>query len=217
MTLIKFSKKTDIDYVLSIQRNGYGTSVNSLRDYCYKYFISVFLQKYGLSKYDAEDYFQEAFVTLWTQITTKNIVEHKGKLYRWKLNKNTNQLALHSFDRDIRSYLVDIGSNYYHSDMRKKHEYGMDSVKIQTEPHDLYEGYAKDELEKMVVADSLNAMPRGCRSLLRMFIYEQLSNQEVLERTRGRYSDADSLKTGKNKCMKKLRDTSKALLAKIHY
>ena len=103
MSLLKFFRKSDVGYVIAIQQDGYGNAVKALRDYCYGYFMGVFLHESGLSKYDAEDYFQEAFVTLWTQISTKNIVEKNGRLYRWKFDKSTYQTSLFSFDRDIRA------------------------------------------------------------------------------------------------------------------
>ena len=217
MSLLKFYRKSDVDYVIAIQQDGYGNAVKALRDYCYGYFMGVFLRESGLSKYDAEDYFQDAFVTLWTQISTKNIVEKNGRLYRWKFDKSTYQTSLFSFDRDIRSYLVNIGLNNFRSDMRRKHEYEIEDLPLSVEPREVFEGYDKYELENMVVADALQTLPRGCRTLLRLFFYEQLSNEEVLARTDGRYADAVSLKTGKSKCMKKLKETSMKLLSNFNY
>lgn len=216
MSLYHFHKRTDTDYILAIQADNYCQYVNELRDYCYDYFTRTMMKEFSLSKYDVEDFFQESFIKLWTQITTKNIVVKGNNIFRWK-HDTEGVWGLYSFTRDLRSYLVDIGKNDYKTAMRKKHEDDMEVVSSHNIPQTTLNEFDRFEIERMVVADSLNNLPKGCQSLLRMFIYDQLSNEEVLKRTNGRYSDADSLKTGKNKCMKKLKATAKELLEKFNY
>lgn len=217
--MLKWLKPTsDIDYVLAIQENQHSIYASKLFEYCYDYFIKTMIKKHKINNDDAQDLFQKSFITLWYQIENKNIIVKDNKLYRWKIEKSNNELFLASLDCSLRSYLVLIGDNNYKNFKRLSGiTISLEESKEVILAHDYLEFATEHDFKMLVIQECIEMLPEGCRTLLKMFFFEHLTNKEVLARTAPRYSNDASLKVGKNKCMDKLKSHVQTNLKKVRF
>lgn len=211
MNISLFHAMSDIDYVLAIQKKKNSREAGLLFDHCYDYFIKTMLKKDDIDIDKVQDLFQDSIILLLEQIANFNIQAIEGKLYRWKLDRKAKQMVQEPMTCNLRTYIVSIGELKWKNETRKKdrNNVSMDKVPLYITPRSNPEEEALITYKHIVLTDSINKLSTGCQQLLRLSIYEQLSNEEILKKLAPRYSNDESLKSGKNKCVKKLKEIAK--------
>ena len=167
----------------------------------YGKFSSYFRTKYGKSDEYVSDLYMESYEALWNNIHTDKLKADKltTSMYQYMLGIAINMLK--AGDRKTRElYKV----NMFYKDAESQDESLDKKVQAQVQ----YEAvHAEDDelyadLQSFVdraVAD----MQPPCNELLRNFYWNRMSGDEIAVEMN--YSNADSVKTQKNKCMKKLK------------
>lgn len=167
----------------------------------YGKFTSYFKSKYGKSEEYVSDLYMESYEALWNNIHTDRLTLDKltASMYQYMLGIAINMLK--AGDRKTRDlYKV----NMFYKDAESQDE-SLDErvqarVKYEADHAEDEEIYAdlQDFVER-AVAD----MQPPCNELLRNFYWNRMSGEEIAVEMK--YSNADSVKTQKNKCMKKLK------------
>lgn len=163
-------------------------------------FFKHFRAEYRKSDDYISDLFMESYEALWSNVQSNILTENKlsSSLYQYMLGIATNMLK--ASDRKTRElYRVNMfwtaedGEN----EILNKHV----QAKIQNEAELAQD---EDEIAEMrdFIDQAVNDMKPPCNKLLRNFYWNRMSGEEIAEEMS--YSSADSVKTQKNKCMKKL-------------
>ncbi len=143
--------------------------------------LSWLRRKYNLQEVDAMDVFQQSILILYNNTATGKLTELSGdiKSYLYGIARNKAMEAGRSTSRTIYPENLD-------SDLTEIPD---------TEP----------EEETNLVALVKTLLPElgeACRQLLEMYYYKDLNMNEIAEMTH--YNGADSVKTQKYKCIKRL-------------
>lgn len=167
----------------------------------YDKFASYFKLNYGKSEEYVSDLYMESYEALWNNIHTDKLKEGRltASMYQYMLGIAINMLK--AGDRKTRElYKV----NMFYKDAESQDE-SLDKAvqaKVQFEADHFEDEERYSELQDFVdraVAD----MQPPCSELLRNFYWNRMSGDEIAKEMN--YSNADSVKTQKNKCMKKLK------------
>ena len=154
-------------------------------------FFSYFKIHYGKSTDYLTDLFQDSCVILWQNI-------RDGKLREDNLSSS------------LATYLLSVGKYTMMAKDRKFKEIVDDTaiMRLKFVEDDAEE--LKNRIERENAIDRIvQSMPSPCAELLQAFYWDKLSGQQIADKLG--YSNADSVKTQKHKCMRKL----KALIAKF--
>lgn len=169
-------------------------------DRAYPQFLSYFRNKFRKPEEYSMDLFHDSYMAMYDNILC-------GKLTPENLTSSLYQ------------YLLGIAIRKMQAGDRKTHEFdkvnlyrkgeGEDEVldiKVQkqiVEDAETEEAEKKHEELKDFVERAVSELKPPCDSLLRHFYWDRLSGSEIAQAMD--YSNADSVKTQKNKCMKKLK------------
>lgn len=156
----------------------------SALEFVYKSYKSEFLnfsQRYKVDYDDALDAYQDAVIAMY-----QNFVMNELEL--------TNS--------SIKTYLFGIGKHKIYRIVKSKQK----QLKIENdieefrdiEPKENDLNYYQEELAKLI-----GNISESCRELLRLYYYRNLSINEIVERTQ--YKDANTVKSHKSRCMKRLK------------
>ena len=164
-------------------------------------FTSYFKSKYGKSDDYVLDLYMESYEALWNNIHSEKLKADKltSSMYQYMLGIAINMLK--AGDRKTRElYKV----NMFYKDADSQDE----SLDKRVQEQVLFEAdYAQDAEEyadlQNFVDRVVSDMQPPCNELLRNFYWNRMSGDEIAEEMN--YSNADSVKTQKNKCMKKLK------------
>lgn len=161
-------------------------------------FIALFRKNQGLLQVDAEDLYHKACAILLNNIET-------GKL-----------LAEAIENSQIKAYLNNTGKFILYNERRKRQTpLTMDSDFIirYNVGDDSFDTLCNKEIDKekddklFIIRTTVRDMPEPCASILNLAVYHKKSNAEVAEILH--YAGADSVKTQRSRCMKKLSDKVK--------
>ena len=203
------SQFTDIDFIngvfckdLSIQK--------ALYLHCRRYFFAHFNAIFFVPLTDAEDIFQDSFITLWQNIEHRKIyVEddiikgRKGKPFMGTLTSYLMGIAKLKYLELVRGSV-----NWVHLDSL------LDDVDMserqQGEP--IVDDW-QDETNAMreALSECISKLSERCSQILNMFYAEQMSLDEMLLLL-PTFQSKDALKTAKNKCLTKLRESANEVL-----
>lgn len=177
----------------------------ALYEVCLGYFKGHFHPVKPVNEYDKDDIFQNSLETLLEKIENRKIYVEDGELK----GKNGK-----SFTGSLTTYFMGIAYLKYKEFFRVP-PIGF-SVDIDTgQTHkllndaDLYRDILYDDEENVtlsIIADCISKMSERCNQILTLFYYEEKSLDEILK-ILPNYNSYDALKTGKNRCMKTLRDS----------
>lgn len=151
----------------------------------YKAEFLSFIKQYDVEHESAEDIYQDAVIALYQNFSTKKLSLEKSSL---------------------KTYLFGIGKNitYKHLQARNKQL----SVVGELEDHQTIEfetpGLNRYQQE---LAKQLNNISDSCKELLRLYYYRNLTIQEIVDNSI--YKDANTVKSHKSRCMKKLKSLVK--------
>ena len=169
-------------------------------DRVYPQFVSYFMNKFKKPEEYSMDLFHDSYMAMYDNILC-------GKLTPDNLTSSLYQ------------YLLGIAIRKMQAGDRKNHEFdkvnlyrrGEDEdeildIRVQRQLMDVAdneEAEKKQEELKDFVERAVEELKPPCDELLRHFYWDRLSGVEIAETMN--YSNADSVKTQKNKCMKKLK------------
>ncbi len=174
---------TDAELVAAIQSK---TDVNPALLFLYKRYFRL-LERYVLTnngnELDAEDLVQEVMVSLVDLIQRGN--------YR--------------AEASVKSLLFTLARNHWITMLRKR---GSDSKREET--YEIERNLIVDDVSQYVLnaeaqkvlSDLFERMGDGCRQILQLFYYQNLSMKEILEQTS--YASEPVLRNKKHKCLKSL-------------
>lgn len=164
-------------------------------------FVSYFRKNYKKTEDYAQDLFQESFLTLYDNTLCGKLTPEglTSSLYQYLLGIAIRKMQAedrktHEFDK----------VNLYHRGGEEEDD--MLDVKVQKkilEDVGTEEAERKQEELKDFVERAVTELNYPCNELLRLFYWDRLSGEKIAQTMN--YSNADSVKTQKNKCMKKLK------------
>jgi len=177
----------------------------ALYEVCLSYFKDHFHPINPVNEYDKDDIFQNSLETLLEKIENRKIYVEDGELKGKDGNAFTGSLTTYFMGIAYLKYkeffrvppigfCVDIDSG-------KTHQLFNDA--------DLYKDILYDDEENVtlsIIADCISKMSKHCSQILTLFYYEEKNLDEILK-ILPNYNSYDALKTGKNRCMKTLRDS----------
>ena len=168
-------------------------------------FIALFRKLQGLGREEAEMLYHDACAILLNNVES-------GRLKRDSIQNS-----------QLKAYLNNTGKYILFNKLRKRQvplivdtdyimTYGdLDSSRKQNnksmarDPEESYDMEMDDKL--FIIRTTVRDMPQPCDQLLKLVIYMKKSNKEVADIMN--YANADSVKTQRSRCMKKLRDKVK--------
>ena len=168
-------------------------------------FIALFRKLQGLGREEAETRYHDGCAILLNNVES-------GRLKRDSIQNS-----------QLKAYLNNTGKYILFNKLRKRQvplivdtdyimTYGdLDSSRKQNnksmarDPEESYDMEMDDKL--FIIRTTVRDMPQPCDQLLKLVIYMKKSNKEVADIMN--YANADSVKTQRSRCMKKLRDKVK--------
>ena len=180
---------TDIDFIAGFKNND-DTIISSFYKEYKDRFFSYFKAHYGKTKEYLTDLFQDSCLVLW-----QNIRDEK--------------LRPDNLTSSLITYLLSVGKYTMMARDRKYKEIQDDDAiaKLRFVASD--EEELKNQIEREAyISQVVSGMKSPCAELLKAFYWDKLSGQQIAQKLG--YSNADSVKTQKHKCMGKL----KALIGK---
>lgn len=112
----------------------------------------------------------------------------------------------------IKTYLFSIGKkklvDYIRRTQSKKHMGFIDNIMPGTDFNTEY--FDECSERNAIIMQAVNEMTEPCNSILMLYYWDDMSCKDIA--TQQGYSNADSAKTQKSKCMKKLKSYIKSLL-----
>lgn len=154
--------------------------------------VIQYIKLHGGSKEDAEDIAQDAILILINNV-------NEGK---FQLEENTQ----------IKTYFIGICKNLWKEFVREKmkmvnlDEYDLNYEQIDLETYDFWEELSEREFlteRQKVVLEVFEQATDTCKQILKFFYYHNYSHETIAEKMG--FSNAESSKTQKNKCLKKLK------------
>jgi len=155
-------------------------------------FLAFMKKDEGLDGDSAQDLYQEACAALYNNICT-------GRLTGGSLGNNK-----------LRTYLNQVGKYILYNKRRKRQVplyFDTDKVfSFEKEEEEYDFSHEIRDARLFIVRTSVRDMPKPCSELLRLVLFLKKSHEDVA-RIMG-YSNADSVKTQRSKCMRKLREVA---------
>ena len=168
-------------------------------------FIALFRKVQGLGREEAETLFHDSCAILLNNVESGRLTRdsiHNSQLKAY-LN-NTGKYILFN-KRRKRQVPLSVDTDYIMTygdlDSARKHN----SKSMARDSEESYDTEMDDKL--FIMRTTVRDMPQPCDQLLKLVIYMKKSNKEVAEIMN--YANADSVKTQRSRCMKKLRDKVK--------
>lgn len=169
-------------------------------DWFYPQFVSYFRNKYKKPEDYSMDLFHDSYMAMYNNILCGKLTEANltSSLYQYLLGIAIRKMQAvdrksHEFDK----------VNLYHKGDGEEEMLDIRVQKQMMDVADVEESERKHEELKDFVERAVAELNPPCDELLRHFYWDRLSGVEIAEAMN--YSNADSVKTQKNKCMKKLK------------
>ena len=190
---------TDKEYIRRFIVNDQ-TAMAGFYDRVYSHFVSFFRNKYNKPEEYSKDLFHDSYMAMYDNILCRKLTPENltSSLYQYLLGIAIRKMQAgdrktHEFDK------VPI----YHTGHEEEVAIDVKVQKKMVEEADAEESVRKLEELKDFVERAVSELPFPCDTLLRNFYWNRMSGNEIA--TAMNYSNADSVKTQKNKCMKKLK------------
>lgn len=141
------------------------------------------VKHYGSNMGDAREVFQETIIAFYENVK----------------NDRLNELS-----SSLKTYLFSIGKNKYLSHTRKNNRFvnGENQLPIVPDENNLPEVITRDKT-LTAIEESLSKLSEHCRHLIKLYYYDKLSMEQIMERLD--YKNANTAKNQKYKCMQQLR------------
>lgn len=180
---------TNHEYIIGFQNNDQRV-ITTFYEKFEKNFKRNLSSKHSIHDEDLlADIYQETIIRLWENI-------QRGRI------------AQENLTADIAGYLYGIGKNVLREQFRKMKEQSLeDFPQLSEDSTDYVLEFELTERNK-AIRETVNKMDKPCAPLLIAFYWEGYSMDEIANNLG--YSNANSAKTQKNKCMNKLKALFKA-------
>lgn len=187
---------TDIEIVRGLQQKDEAVEISFYTD-CFRYFKErqkgIMVCESGFV--EGYDLFQDAYLVLWNEITSRNIHVRDNSLFRYNKWGVSRKLSV-----SLKSFLMSIVKNKSYELLREEGLYVHES--LEALGFDDYEPeISREGIVELVVA----SLPKRCQEILTLFYYEHKSLDEILAIRKENVSK-DGLKSGKSKCMGQLKE-----------
>lgn len=192
---------TDSELLLKISANNQ-SAIADYYDSVYPRFVSYFRKNYNKSDEYSMDLFHDSFMAMYD-----NILNHKltpdnltTSLYQYMLG-----IAIHTMQaKDRKEHAFDQIS-FYHSSSADTEEEVLDPAVQRTLVNEADAEASEQEREDLreYVDKAVAELKPPCNELLYNFYWLRMSGEEIAAAMN--YSNPDSVKTQKNKCMKKIK------------
>ena len=190
---------TDKEYIKRFTVNDQ-TAMAGFYDRVYPQFVSYFRNKFKKPEEYSMDLFHDSYMTMYDNILRRKLTPDNltSSLYQYLLGIAIRKMQAgdrktHEFDK------VPI----YHTGPKEEVTLDTKVQKKLMDEADSEDSEKKDEELKDFVERAVSELTPPCDELLRNFYWNRMSGNEIA--TAMNYSNADSVKTQKNKCMKKLK------------
>lgn len=190
---------TDKEYIKRFTVNDQ-SAMAGFYDRTYPGFAAYFRNRYKKSEDYAKDLFHDSYMTMYDNILCGKLTPTNltGSLSRYLLG-----IAIRKMQADDRKNREFDRVPIYHTGTEEELILDSKVQKKMMDEVDESESEKKlDELKDFVERAVSDLLP-PCDELLRNFYWNRMSGNEIAEAMN--YSNADSVKTQKNKCMKKLK------------
>lgn len=147
---------------------------------------------------EARDLFQDAYLILWDEITSRRIHIRNNCLFRYDRKGDSRCMSA-----TLQTYLMSIIKNKGYERVREEELYVRDPEDPEdpADPSELEPEISRED----IVALAVDSLPKRCQEILTLFYYEQKNLDEILA-VRKENISKDGLKSGKSKCMGQLRE-----------
>lgn len=181
----------------------------SVTEALYRHCRTYFFQNYGAiffaQEADIEDIFENTFITLWQNIEHRKIYVENGTL------RGRNGQP---FVGTLTTYMMGIAALKYREWVRTNVRYvNAEDIQLGGELSSLMitEEWADDKDSMWeVTAECVANLSERCYEILTLFYDKEMSLDEILVQLPS-FTSKDALKTAKNKCLNKLRESSRSL------
>ena len=190
---------TDREYIKRFAANDQA-AIAGFYDQVYPKFVSYFQRKFKKPEDYSMDLFHDSYMAMYDNILCGKLSPETltSSLYQYLLG-----IAIRKMQAgDRKSHIFDKVS-LYHRGEDNDEVLDVNVQKQIVEAADNEDADRKYEEMKDFVERSVAELKPPCDELLRRFYWDRLSGAEIADAMN--YSNADSVKTQKNKCMKKLK------------
>lgn len=199
----------NLDYSDIVFVEGVYASRASVTEALYRHCRTYFFQNYGAIFFaqdaDLEDIFENTFITLWQNIEHRKIYAENGIL------KGHNGQP---FVGTLTTYMMGIAALKYREWVRSNVRYvnaeDMQS-RVALSSMVVTEEWTDDrDCMWEVTAECVANLSERCHEILTLFYDKEMTLDEILIQLPS-FTSKDALKTAKNKCLNKLRESSRSL------
>ena len=190
---------TDKEYIRRIAVNDQ-TAIAEFYDQVYPKFVQYFRNKFHKPEEYSMDLFHDSFMAMYDNILCGKLTPDTltSSLYQYLLG-----IAIRKMQAGDRKTHVLDQVRLYHNGEGEDEFLDIKVQKQIVEAADNEDAERKYEEMKDFVERAVAELTPPCDELLRRFYWDRLSGIEIAQAMN--YSNADSVKTQKNKCMKKLK------------
>ena len=176
---------TSKDYFIGLKNNDHSVIEKFYEKYEQKFKQSIRKKYSALTDDELADIYQDTVIRLWENI-------QRGRL------------TLENLTSDIGGYLYGIGMNVLSEYIRTKNTISIEELaKLEF----VEEEKSEEELRFIEIREKVNNLGGRCAAILLAFYWNEWKMEEIAKELN--YSNADSAKAQKNKCMNKLKESFK--------
>jgi len=169
-------------------------------DYCYGYCMKT----QGGNSFFSKDRFQDALVTVWTDIQNGRIFLKDGDI--WRIPKVGKSEAAR-MTCSLRSFIIDICKNLAFKEARKKEApFPYPPKDMPDEDIDAFLREEK-EIQFRIIDLCIEEMSAHCRDILTQYYVKGLKLDQIMQ-SRGAHESKNGLKSSKSKCLGKLKEAA---------
>lgn len=160
-----------------------------------------------------DDIFQDSFLIIWTEIQNGKIFVKDGSVWRIRRGGNAAKMAC-----SLNTFLLSIARNLILKHLA--HEgpamlVDIDDPKFYRLEDDDSEDVHEKESKNQVVDELLNDLPPRCKEILTLFYVKGFSLDKIMMLRKDKNTSKDGLKSGKTKCLAKLKENAKRRMAYV--
>ena len=206
-----YSEWTEQEFVNDLQQKK-KVAETAFYNYCRVYFDGCSYTNFPKAIGD-DSLFDDSFIALWTEITSKKISVIEGLLCR-----RDDEGEMRQMTSSLRTFLIGIAKNKYREILRSE---GKKDVQMSDE--DIMHALGRivnaptneRTLLEEIVAQCVETLSPGCQAILTAFYYEDKNLDEILSSNDG-FNSKDALKTRKYKCMQSLKNRIRFRFERYH-
>lgn len=191
----------DSEYIIRISANNQ-SAIADFYDSVYPRFVSYFRNNYSKTDEYSMDLFHDSFMAMYDNILNQKLTADNltTSLYQYLLGIAINMMKA----RDRKDHAFD-QVPLYHTASAGSDEVIMNPEVQKTLVNEADSEASEQELEEMkaYVDKAVSELKPPCNELLYNFYWLRMSGEEIAAAMN--YSNPDSVKTQKNKCMKKIK------------